>query len=399
MKEENHSLVARKYLLPFILVTSLFFLWGFAHSILDVLNKHFQENLEITRTHSAMIQVMFYLGYFIMAIPAGLFITKHGYRKGVVAGLLLYALGAFLFIPGERMMSFNFFLFSLFVIACGLVFLETAANPYMTELGHKSTAASRLNLAQSFNGLGCICGPLIGGALLFSGDKEPSIALPYTVMGAIVLIVAFIFSKIKLPEINHEDDDDVKHIEVTNVWKDRMFLFGITALFAYEIAEISINSFFINYVVEDNSMNAKDASVLLSFGGLGLFMLGRFAGSWIMSRIDAQKVLFVCGIMTVVSTLAIVLNLGNISKVGLIGVYIFESIMFPTIFALSLRNLGNLTKKASSYLMMTPIGGAVGPLLMGYVADNTSMSFSFMIPFLGFCVVMAYAFTVIKKQL
>lgn len=218
-------------------------------------------------------------------------------------------------------------------------------------------------------------------------------------MGAIVLIVAFIFSKIKLPEINHEDDDDVKHIEVTNVWKDRMFLFGITALFAYEIAEISINSFFINYVVEDNSMNAKDASVLLSFGGLGLFMLGRFAGSWIMSRIDAQKVLFVCGIMTVVSTLAIVLNLGNISKVGLIGVYIFESIMFPTIFALSLRNLGNLTKKASSYLMMTPIGGAVGPLLMGYVADNTSMSFSFMIPFLGFCVVMAYAFTVIKKQL
>ena len=397
MKQDKHALVAGKYLLPFILVTSLFFLWGFARSILDVLNKHFQDDLDITKTHSAMIQVMFYLGYFIMAIPAGLFITKYGYRRGVVVGLLLFSLGSFFFIPGEMLMSFNFFLFSLFVIACGLVFLEIAANPYMTKLGNSSTAASRLNLAQSFNGLGCICGPLIGVAILFSDDNSTSLSIPYSVMGLVVLLFAFIFSRVNLPEIVSEENEEV--IEVKNVWRDRMFVLGIITLFAYEIAEISINSFFINYAVDDNFMSAKDAALFLSFGGLGLFMLGRFAGSWIMSRIDAQKVLLVCGIMTVISTFVIVIDLGIISKIGLLGIYVFESIMFPTIFALSLKNLGTLTKKASSYLMMTPIGGAVGPLLMGYVADNTSMSLSFIVPLFGFIVVMLYAFIINKKQL
>ncbi len=397
MKQDKHALVAGKYLLPFILVTSLFFLWGFARSILDVLNKHFQDDLDITKTHSAMIQVMFYLGYFIMAIPAGLFITKYGYRRGVVVGLLLFSLGSFFFIPGEMLMSFNFFLFSLFVIACGLVFLEIAANPYMTKLGNSSTAASRLNLAQSFNGLGCICGPLIGVAILFSDDNSTSLSIPYSVMGLLVLLFAFIFSRVNLPEIVSEESEEV--VEVKNVWRDRMFVLGIITLFAYEIAEISINSFFINYAVDDNFMSAKDAALFLSFGGLGLFMLGRFAGSWIMSRIDAQKVLLVCGIMTVISTFIIVIDLGIISKIGLLGIYVFESIMFPTIFALSLKNLGTLTKKASSYLMMTPIGGAVGPLLMGYVADNTSMSLSFIVPLFGFIVVMLYAFIINKKQL
>lgn len=195
MEIQRHALVKRDYLVPFVLVTSLFFLWGFAHAILDVLNKHFQEVMDITRTHSAMVQVMFYLGYFIMAIPAGLFITKYGYRKGVVFGLLLYGIGSLMFIPGEYWMSFEFFLFSLFVIACGLVFLETAANPYMTELGDRETAASRLNLAQSFNGLGCICGPLVGGLLLFSGKGEANISYPYMLMGVVVLAVGFIFSR------------------------------------------------------------------------------------------------------------------------------------------------------------------------------------------------------------
>ena len=185
MEKQRYALVKRNYLVPFVLVTSLFFLWGFAHAILDVLNKHFQEVMDITRTHSAMVQVMFYLGYFVMAIPAGLFITKYGYRRGVVFGLLLYGIGSLMFIPGEYWMSFGFFLFSLFVIACGLVFLETAANPYMTELGDRETAASRLNLAQSFNGLGCICGPLVGGLLLFSEGGESNISYPYMLLSLI----------------------------------------------------------------------------------------------------------------------------------------------------------------------------------------------------------------------
>ncbi|MBD9112151.1 sugar MFS transporter [Bacteroides nordii] len=393
MQKQRYALVKREYRVPFILVTSLFFLWGFAHAILDVLNKHFQDVLVISRAHSAWVQVMFYLGYFVMAIPAGLFINKYGYRRGVVLGLLLYGLGSLLFIPGEYWMSFNFFLFSLFVIACGLVFLETAANPYMTELGDKETAASRLNLAQSFNGLGCICGPLIGGLLLFSGEGEAAISLPYTLMGIVVLAVAMVFSKIRLPEIVHEEEGD-REGKAKSLWSHKLFIFGIAALFCYEIAEISINSFFINYVVDDGWMSARDASIVLSFGGLGLFMCGRFAGSWIMQRICAEKVLLFCAVCTVITSLLIVLNVGIVSLVALFLGYAFEAIMFPTIFALSLRGLGKHTKRASSYLMMSPVGGAVGPLMMGYVADQTTMSLSFIVPLLSFIVVMLYAWKV-----
>lgn len=395
MKEQRKSLVGARYTVPFILVTSLFFLWGFAHAILDVLNKHFQEVLDMSRTSSAMVQVMFYLGYFLMAIPAGLFINKYGYRKGVVFGLILYGIGSLLFIPGEYWMSFRFFLFSLFVIACGLVFLETAANPYVTELGDKETAASRLNLAQSFNGLGCICGPLIGGMLLFGDDGSSNISLPYTLMGIIVLVVAVLFSRVKLPEITHNDDDnDSENAPLKGLWTHKLFIFGIVALFCYEIAEISINSFFINYVVDDGWMNPRDAAIILSFGGLGLFMCGRFAGSWIMSVIRAEKVLLFCAVCTVITTLLVVLNLGIISLVALFLGYVFEAIMFPTIFAISLKGLGGYTKRASSFLMMSPIGGAVGPLLMGYLADQTTMSFSFIVPLLSFVVVLLYSWKV-----
>ena len=397
-QKKAHALVKKEYLLPFVLVTSLFFMWGFARAILDVLNKHFQEAMGISLAHSAMIQVMFYLGYFIMAIPAGLFIARNGYRKGVVFGLLLFGIGSLLFIPGEYFMSFNFFLFSLFVIACGLVFLETAANPYMTELGERETAASRLNLAQSFNGLGCACAPLLVGMMLFSEGQEANLSFPYMMMGIVVLVVALIFSRVNLPEIAHAEG--AAQAEATNsrkgVWSNKLFVFGISALFCYEIAEISINSFFINYVVDDGWMNALDAAKLLSVAGLGLFMCGRFIGSWIMRFVRAEKFLLICAIGTVISTALVVMNLGMVSFVSLILIYLFEAIMFPTIFAISLRGLGNQTKRASSYLMMTPIGGAVGPLMMGYVGDMTSMSFSFIVPLISYMVVLLYALKVVR---
>ena len=397
-QKKAHALVKKEYLLPFILVTSLFFMWGFARAILDVLNKHFQEAMGISLAHSAMIQVMFYLGYFIMAIPAGLFIARNGYRKGVVFGLLLFGIGSLLFIPGEYYMSFNFFLFSLFVIACGLVFLETAANPYMTELGDRATAASRLNLAQSFNGLGCACAPLLVGMMLFSEGQEANLSFPYMIMGIVVLVVALIFSRVNLPEIVHAEDATQAETSENKkgVWSNKLFVFGISALFCYEIAEISINSFFINYVVDDGWMNALDAAKLLSIAGLGLFMFGRFAGSWIMRYVRAEKYLLICAVGTVASTALVVMNLGVISFVSLILIYLFEAIMFPTIFAVSLRGLGNHTKRASSYLMMTPIGGAVGPLMMGYVGDMTSMSFSFVIPLISYFVVLLYALKVVR---
>ena len=393
METKRISLVSKQYTLPFILVTSLFFLWGFAHAILDVLNKHFQEVLNITKTHSAFIQVTMYMGYFIMAIPAGLFINRFGYRKGVVFGLLLYGLGAFLFIPGQYFVSFNAFLFALFVIGCGLTFLETAANPYVTELGAKETAASRLNFAQSFNGLGCICAPILTGLLLFSDDSQPTgnVALPYACMGVVVLLVAIVFMRVKLPEIEHQTEVDSQGHRV-GLWSHKLFIFGLIALFAYEVSEISINSFFINYVVEQGWMNARDASLVLSFGGLGLFMLGRFAGSWIMGRVCAEKMLLFCATGTVVTTLVVLLDVGMVSLIALLCGYAFEAIMFPTIFALSLRGLGSHTKRASSFLMMSPVGGVVGPLLMGYVADITSsMVMSFIVPWIAYAVVLMYA--------
>ena len=393
METKRISLVSKQYTLPFILVTSLFFLWGFAHAILDVLNKHFQEVLNITKTHSAFIQVTMYMGYFIMAIPAGLFINRFGYRKGVVFGLLLYGLGAFLFIPGQYYVSFNAFLFALFVIGCGLTFLETAANPYVTELGAKETAASRLNFAQSFNGLGCICAPILTGLLLFSDDSQPTgnVALPYACMGVVVLLVAIVFMRVRLPEIKHQTEVDSQGHRV-GIWSHKLFIFGLIALFAYEVSEISINSFFINYVVEQGWMNARRASLILSFGGLSLFMAGRFIGSWIMQRISAERMLLYCSIGTVLTTTLILCDLGIISLIALLCGYAFEAIMFPTIFALSLRGLGGHTKRASSYLMMSPVGGVVGPLLMGYVADITSsMVMSFIVPWIAYAVVLMYA--------
>lgn len=398
MLYKKAPLVDHKYVTTFILITSLCFMWGFAHAILDVLNKHFQEALVISRTHSALVQVMLYTGYFAMAIPAGLYINRHGYRAGVILGLLLYGVGALLFIPGEQIMSFRFFLFSLFVIGCGLTFLETAANPYITELGDKSTAASRLNLAQSFNGLGCICAPLVGSLFLFR--ENASVSAPYMYTGIIVLLVALIFTRVKLPEMNGIDSATgaTSQTVTTNLARHIPFVFGVIALFCYEISEISINSFFINYVVDDGWFDKTTAATVLSFGGLGLFMCGRLAGSWIMSRIPAERVLLVCATCTVVTTATVVCNAGIVSVIALIAGYLFEAIMFPTIFAISLRGLGAKTKRASSFLMMTPVGGAIGPLLMGRVADLTSMSLSFVVPLCGFVVVWLFSLYTVKHN-
>ncbi len=393
MNQKRIPLVGKQYTIPFILITSLFFLWGFAHAILDVLNKHFQELLSISKAHSAFIQVTMYMGYFIMAIPAGLFISRFGYRRGVVFGLLLYGLGSMLFIPGQYYLSFNLFLFALFVIGCGLTFLETAANPYATELGAKETAASRLNFAQSFNGLGCICAPVLTGLLLFSEDGQSgtgNVALPYVCMGVVVLLVALVFSRIRLPEIEHREEVDDKGNRI-GLWSHKLFIFGLIALFAYEVGEISINSFFINYVVEQGWMNARDASWVLSFGGLGLFMMGRFIGSWIMGRFRAERMLLVCATGTVVTTSLVLLDVGMVSLAALLCGYAFEAIMFPTIFALSLRGLGSHTKRASSFLMMSPVGGVAGPLLMGVVADHSTMVMAFIVPLAAYCVVWGYA--------
>ena len=383
------QLVKKEYKIPFVLVTSLFFLWGFARAIMDVLNKHFQTVMDISISQSTLVQGAFFLGYFLLAIPAGIFISKYGYRRGVVFGLSLFGLGCLLFIPGGQLMSFNFFLFSLFVIACGLVFLETAANPYMTQLGDRETAASRLNLAQSFNGLGNICGPWLGGILLFGGG-EANLSMPYTIMGILVFFVAFAFSRIKLPEIISEADPEVIGDGKKSLLRNPLFVFGFFALLFYEIAEISINSLFINYAERVRHIDNMTAASLLSFGFL-LFMCMRFFCSWVMSHVRAELVLLICAIGTVVCCALVFLNVGQLSLYALIANYAFEAIMFPTIFSLSLRGLGDKTKRASSYLMLSTIGGAIGTIIMGLLADAISLSVAFIVPLVGYLVVLAYS--------
>lgn len=397
---ENHSVSDKKYLVPFILITSLFFLWGFARAILDVLNKHFQNALHISITQSALIQVTTYLGYFLMAIPAGIFINKYGYRRGVVFGLLLFGLGAIFFIPGALIGSFTAFLFCLFVIGCGLVFLETAANPYVTELGARETATSRLNLSQSFNGLGSIFATFCIGQFLFNDTQQGgNVVIPYAILGVLVLAIAVVFSRVDLPEIQHQQttEDKAKGSNIVKLFANhRMFVFGLFALLSYEVAEISINSYFINFVTGMHWMSDRTASLVLTLA-LAFFMVGRFLGSWIMRHIQATTMLLICAVGSVVCIGLVLCDLGIVSLVALVGNYLFEAIMFPTIFSIALTGLGNLTKSASSLLMMTPIGGC-GFLLMGMIADTTHVTLPFVVPFIGFLIVLAYAVREYKLQ-
>lgn len=392
------NIVSRQFLLPFVLIASLFFFWGFAHSILDILNKHYQDALVISKTRSALVQAMVYGGYFIMAIPAGAIIRKWGYKAGVLTGLILYGTGALLFIPGEMIMSFNFFLVCLFVIGCGLTCLETASNPYIAVLGDEETSASRLNLAQSLNGLGWIVGPLVGGLLVFRGadGNSGSVALPYTIIGIAVLLIAIVISRVKLPEIK---EDTVNITSGESLFHSRTFVFGLVAIFFYVAAQTGINSFFINYVTESQpSVSSRDAALMLSFGGMGLFFVGRLLGSWGMSYIKAGALLLLCALGASACMLVVILGSGIIAVSALVITYLCESIMFPTIFALALRGLdASNTKRGSSYLIMGIVGGAIAPMLMG-VLGETNMAIGFIIPLVCFIFIAAFALHLIRTK-
>lgn len=390
----------KNYLWPFVLVTSLFFLWGLAHSILDVLNKHFQETMEgVGKTESALVQAVMYGGYFVMALPAGQIIKRYGYRAGVITGLLLYGIGALLFIPGGQLLSFPFFLFSLFVIGCGLTCLETSANPYVTVLGNAEGAARRINLSQSFNGLGWIVGPLIGGHFAFAvGADKGSIAIPYAIIGVVVLCVALVFAQVKLPEVQADGVAQTESAHVTDsLWQHRNFVYGLIALFLYVAAQTGINSFFINYVTEHASVSNVNASLLLGFGGMGLFMAGRMGGSWLMLRVRAERVLLYCAVGATLAMAVLLSGAGVAGVAAFMLCYLCESIMFPTIFALALKGVGQHTKRASSFLIMSIVGGAIAPVLMGLIADHASMAMAFIVPLCCFVVIAAYAARFARK--
>ncbi len=409
------------YFRPFALITLLFLLWGFAHGLLDVLDKHFQDTLGVTKAQSGFVQFSLYIGYLAMAYPAGLFMKRHGYKKGIILGLCLFALGAFLFYPAAKIAAFIPFLIALFILACGLACLETAANPYATVLGPSSGAARRINIAQSFNGLGWILGPLMGGLFIFGAEKSgnagtfDSLIPPYMLVGGIVVAAIILFLFTKLPAIQEENEEGIAaNAPTRELLKHPAFILAVIAQFLYVAAQTGVNSFFINYVTEAVAnlqttiasmmehlgsfgqvfmpKNPEQAaSLILALGGMGSFWIGRLTGSYFMKFISPRKLLAIYAIANTILTAIVVMRLGWISVIALFSTYFFMSVMFPTIFALGIKGLGPLTKKASSFLVMAVAGGAFCPPLMGALGDHTSMSVAFVIPMACFAFIAYYA--------
>lgn len=383
-----------------ILVTTLFFMWGLSYGLVDVLNKHFQEALHITKAQSGLIQAAYFGAYFVIAIPAGLFINKKGYKAGIILGLTLYAVGALLFVPAANAMTFGFFLFALFVLALGLGFLETAANPYASALGDSSTAEQRLNLSQSFNGLGQFFGPLIGGMFFFSEANKQADntlgAVTYTYIGiaCIVVVLIILFAKTKLPDLRENEAKlDAINAETNSasLWSHAEFKFGVVAQFFYVAAQVGVGAFFINLVVETwPDSTSQTGAYFLSIAMLA-FLAGRFISTALMSKIQASVLLLIYAIINCVLCVVILSGAQYISVFAAIAVFFFMSSMFPTIFAMGVKNLGSKTKIGSSFMIMAIVGGAIMPYFMGKVADHFQTHVAYVLPLVCFIVVILFA--------
>ena len=392
---ENISVKPSKgnYLLPLILVTSLFFLWGLAYGLLDVLNKHFQELLNITKTRSTLLQGAYFGAYFLIALPAGLFMNRYGYKKGIITGLLLYTTGALLFFPSAQFANYNFFLLSLFILASGLTFLETAANPYITVLGKPETSEFRLNLAQSFNGVGSFIGPIIAANLFFvTGAGEGnlnSVKYVYLIIAAVVFCVALMFIKTPLPEIKEAELVTDKKQDIKPLFSHKHFTGAIIAQFFYVAAQVGIAAFFINYCTEaSTSVTSAKASYFLSVS-LVLFTAGRFAGTALMKKIAPNILLMLYAIINVILCAVVITGKGMLSVYSLMAIFFFESIMFPTIFALGVKNLGHNTKRGASFIIMSIVGGALMPYFMGMLSEKATAD-AYIIPLICFIIVAWY---------
>jgi len=407
------------YVVTFVLVSSLFTLWGCCNGLIDVLNKHFQNALQVTKAQSAYVQLANYLAYFLMAVPAGLFARRFGYKAGIVTGLGFVALGAFGFIPATGVGSYWAFLLALFVLATGLTFLETIANPYTTVLGPAESGATRINLAQFCGGIGWMLGPLLGGMFVFSATGETvthndTVYLPYLIIGIVVAVLAVAFVFVKVPDLSAPDDYAGAGAPTVSLWTHRHFVWAVVAQFCYVAAQTGVFSFFINYLITDMPqlttaiaeslpstwtmqqagnwhLTERGASQLLAFGGFGLLLTGRLVGGLLMRRAKAQVMLAWFGVAGVASMLLVMLPWGWVSVGALFFSFFFMSLMFPTIFALGIHGLGEQTKKASSFMIMSIVGGAVMPILMGHIADNFSMRVSFAMPLACFLVIALYA--------
>jgi FHS family L-fucose permease-like MFS transporter len=413
----------KSYTLAFVLVTSLFFLWGLANSLNGTLIKHFQTALSLNRAQAGIVDSAFYIGYFVMALPAAFLMNRIGYKKGILIGLFLYALGAILFYPAAETRVYSFFLFGLFVIACGLAFLETAANPYVTVLGDPSGAERRINFAQSFNGTSIILGPVIGSLFIFSDVEytnemldamEPvqaeairiaeaqSVQGPYLVLAGVVLFVAILFALVKMPEIS---DPSEKTATFKGITRHRHLMYGVVAQFFYVGAQASVWGYYVDlklHFAADEQMSivaaiyrfyegmtpTQMASFHASFAFV-LFMVGRFAGTWLLTKFAANKLLSVYAAISAALMVFAYVSDGMAAVVAISASYFFMSIMFPTIFALSIKNLGDQVKIGSGLVIMAIVGGAVLPPITGYLS-LFGIENALIVPLIAFIVILFF---------
>jgi len=400
------------------LITSLFFLWGIALNLnSDILVPHLKKACQLSFRQSGLVDSAFYIAYFIIAIPAGLFMHKYGYKKGIILGLSLFAIGSFLFYPAAGTRIYWFFLLALFIIASGCGMLETAANPYINNLGDPDHATFRINFAQSFNGLAATLAPFLGGIFILSGknltpaqeaalarnhqleaylqSESDSVKIPYIIIGLVVLAVALLIWRTDLPDIKEHDSDTGKAHR--SIFKETNLLLGVLGIFFYVGAQAGFQSYFIFFSEGVGGFGEKLSSRLISLAFVG-FMAGRFIGSYMMRFISPVKLLVIysiinCGLLILAFTLP-----GKLAVYALMGVPFFMSIMFPTIFSLSIRGLGENTKKGSSLLIMGIVGGAVVPPLIGLVTDQVNIRVAYLIPVICFAYILYFALTNIRVK-
>lgn len=419
--EQSVPVTERRFRVPFILITSLFFLWAFGVNLNDILIPHLKKAFGLTDFQSSFIQVAFFGGYFLAAFPAGRLMEKIGYKKGILAGLFLCAVGAVLFVPASSARVYSFFLLALFVMACGQSFLEVAANPYVTILGPAASAERRLNFAQSFNAVGAVLSPIVGRAFILTDVVAPSqiaamsagqlaayraaeastVKGPYLIIAGIFVVVAVLIQLAHLPDVQEapaEADGATPEKNSASVLSHPHLVKGVIAQFFYVGAQVGVASFVIRYAqFAVPGTPAKKAALYLLLHQIG-FMIGRFAGSATMKKIAAPRLLSLFAAASLVCAAVALLGSGLIPVAAVVLIGFFHSIMFPTIFALSIKGLGSQTKRGSSLLVMAIIGGAFFPAIMGRISDASSIQRAFVVPLLCYVFILYFGLSGYKPS-
>ncbi len=412
---DEHKIINKEFILPFVLVTALFFLWALPNNLNDILIPQFMKSFELSRLQAGLVQSAFYMGYFLLAMPAALIMEKYNYKTGLIIGLLLFAAGCFLFWPAASAGRYGFFLFALFIIASGLAFLETGSNSFIAVLGDPATSERRLNLSQSFNPLGSMTGVLIGTVFIFSGTELSNIQIdkmkldgtypaylheeimrvgpPYIVIGSIILLLAFLIWKTRFPVEKKATSPDGNNTgKLAALMHYPHFLKGVAAQFFYVGAQVGTWSFMIQYLKDYMQKSEKEAGTML-FVSILAFGVGRFVATALMKHIEPRKLMGIYSIINVLLCAAAVLIPGFIGGWALVATSFFMSLMFPTIFALGIKGLGPHTKLGGSMIIMAIIGGAVWTPLMGFISDTThSMALAILVPLASYVFIIYYSF-------